>query len=136
MFRRLSVAFALTLLADFPAFRLVVPLSLCLVQIKPSLWNQYDPPAGPWAAEVYDMLSARKLTNGAPLHITVLPAEIKKDVPQAVSGLRCAYVVELGYHGSLWKGGRSVGEDKGQRSLYPSERYNRKGHRQWRVAHS
>jgi hypothetical protein len=111
MFRRLSVAFALTLLAGFRLFAQQAPLSLCLVQIKPSLWNQYDPPAGPWAAEVYDMLSTRKLTNGVPLQITVLPAEIEKDVPRAVSGLRCPYVVELGYHGSLWKGGRSVGED-------------------------
>ena len=111
MFRRLSVAIALALLAGSRLFAQQAPLSLCLVQTKPYSWNQYDPPAGPWAAEIYDLLSTRKLTNGAPLHITVLAAAIEKDVPSEAGRLRCPYVVQLRCHGSLYSGGRSLKED-------------------------
>jgi hypothetical protein len=60
---------------------------------------------------MYDLLSARKLRNGTPLQITVLAAAIEKDVPPEVRRLRCPYVVQLRYHGGLWREGRSLGED-------------------------
>jgi hypothetical protein len=111
MSRLISAAFALALLAGSRLFAQPVPLSFCLVQIKPSSWTQYDPPSGPWAAEIYDLLSARKLANGAPLHITVLTAATEKELPSEVSGLPCPYVIQLRYHGRLSPGGRSLGED-------------------------
>jgi hypothetical protein len=111
MFRRLSAAFALVLLAGSRLFAQQAPLSLCLVQTKPYSWNQCDPPAGPCAAEIYDLLSTRKLANGAPLHITVLTAAIEKNVPPEARRLRCPYVVQLRYHGGLYSGGRSSKEN-------------------------
>jgi hypothetical protein len=113
MFWRLSVAFPLALLAGSRLLAQQAPLSLCLVQIKPHSWNQYDPPAGPWAAEIYDLLSARKLANGTPLDITIFPAMIENDLPLEVISLRCPYVVELRYHSPLEGEGRSIGDDKG-----------------------
>jgi hypothetical protein len=111
MSRLISAALALALLAGSGLLAQPAPLSLCLVQIKPFSWTQYDPPAGPWATEVYDLLSPQKLANGASLRITVLNAAIEKDVPMALSGLRCPYAVKLSDHGRLSLGGRSLGED-------------------------
>jgi hypothetical protein len=108
---RRSAAFALVLLAGSPLLAEHAPLSLCLVQTRPYASIQYDPPAGPWAVEMYDQLSARKLRNGAPLEITVLAAEIEEDVPSEVRRLQCPYVVQLRYHGDIWHGGRSLGAD-------------------------
>jgi hypothetical protein len=114
MLWRYSVAFALTLLAGSRLFAQKTLLSLCLVQIKPQAWNQYDPPAGPWAAEVYDLLSERRLANGTPLYITALPAMVENDLSSEVASLRCPYVVELRYRDPIGNEGRSVGEDKGR----------------------
>jgi len=56
---------------------------------------------------MYDLLSARKLKNGASLNITVLAAEIEEAVPPEVRRLRCPYVIQLRDHRSLWNAGRS-----------------------------
>jgi hypothetical protein len=104
---RLSAAFVSVLLAGSPLLAQHAPLSLCLVQTRPYASTQYDPPAGPWAIEMYDLLSAQKLRSGAPLQITVLAAEIEEDVPAEVRDVRCPYVIELRYHGGIWHGGRS-----------------------------
>jgi hypothetical protein len=106
---RLSAAFVLALLDGSPLLAQHAPLSLCLVQTRPYASTQYDPPAGPWAIEMYDLLSARKLRSGAPLHITVLAAAIEEEVPLEVRRLQCPYVVQLRYHGDIWHGGRSLG---------------------------
>jgi len=108
---RLSAVFALALLAGSPLFAQHAPLILCLVQTRPYASTQYDPPAGPWAIEMYDLLSERKLRSGGSLRITVLAAEIEEDVPLEVRHLQCPYVVQLRYHASIWHGGRSFGED-------------------------
>jgi hypothetical protein len=105
-----SLVFAF--LASSALFAQHAPLPLCLVQTKPYPWNQYDPPAGPWAAEMYDLLSGQKLANGASLRMTVLAAATEKDVPPEVRRLQCRYVVQLRYHGSLGSGGRSPGKNE------------------------
>jgi hypothetical protein len=111
MFQRLLAAFALALMAASQLWAQQAPLSLCVVQTKPYSWVQYDPPAGPWAAEVYDLLSTHRLRNGALLHITVLAAEIEQDVRPEVRRLQCPYVVQLNDHGSLYSGARSIEEN-------------------------
>jgi hypothetical protein len=108
---RLPAVFVFALLAGSPLFAQNAPLSLCLVQTRPYESTRYDPPAGPWATEMYDLLSVRKLRSGAPLHITVLAAAVEEDVPLEVRHLQCLYVVQLRYHGSIWHGGRSFGAD-------------------------
>lgn len=108
---RLSTAFVFSLVAGSLLLAQQAPLSLCLVQTRPYASNQYDPPAGPWAIEMYNLLSARKLSSGAPLHITVLAAAVEEDVPLEVRHLQCPYVVQLRYHGGIWHGGRSFGAD-------------------------
>jgi len=87
------------------------PFSFCLVQTKPDARAQYDPPAGPWATELYTLLSAQKLKSGAPLQIMVLAALDEKDVLPEVRRLQCRYVVQLLYH-SGFGGGRTNGEDQ------------------------
>jgi len=114
MFRRLSAAAALIVLSGSPLLAQHAPLSLCLVQTRPYASAAYDPPAGPWAMEMYDLLSAQKLRNGTPLRITVLAAATEKEVPPEVRRLRCPYVVQLRYHrdlGDLLHGGRTMEED-------------------------
>jgi hypothetical protein len=112
MFQRISAAFALVLMAAPPLLAQHPPLSLCLVQTKPNPSTEYDPPAGPWATEVYTLLSAQKLRSGAPLRITVLAALGEKDVLSEVRRLQCPYIVQLRYHLSITHGGRSPGEDE------------------------
>ena len=112
MFQRFSAAFVFVLTAASPLLAQNPPLSFCLVQTKPDAWTQYDPPAGPWAIELYKLLSPRKLSNGAPLRITVLAALGEKDVLPEVRRLQCPYVVQLRYHSSITHGGRSPGEDE------------------------
>lgn len=103
---RFSAAFVLALWASCPILAQYHSVSLCLVQTKPYASAPYDPPAGPWATEMYDLLSARKLKNGAALNITVLAAQIEEAVPSEVRRLRCPYVVQLRDHRSLWNAGR------------------------------
>lgn len=112
MFRRLSAALVLALLSASPLLSQHAPLSLCLVQTKPESWIQYDPPAGPWAAELDKQLSTQKLRSGGTLEITVLAALTEKDVPPEVRRLQCRWVVQLRFHGSFWPGGRYVGDDE------------------------
>jgi hypothetical protein len=112
VFRRFLAALVLALFTASPLLAQHAPLSLCLVETKPNTWTQYDPPAGPWAAELDKMLSAQKLRSGAPLEITVLAALAEKDVPPEVRRLRCPWVVQLRYHGSFWPGGRYEGDDE------------------------
>jgi hypothetical protein len=112
MFQRFSAAFSLVLMAASPLLAQHPPLSFCLVQTKPDAWTQYDPPAGPWASELYTLLSVQKLRSGAALRITVLAALGEKDVPPEVRRLQCPYVVQLRYHGGVWRAGRSMGEDE------------------------
>lgn len=111
MLYRLSAAFVLALLAGTPLLAQQAPLSLCLVQTRPYASAPYDPPAGLWATELYDLLSARKLRSGALLYITVLAAAIEEEIPREVRRLHCPYVVQLRYHGGIWHGGRSLGTD-------------------------
>lgn len=113
MFRRLSAAAFLIVLSGPPLLAQNAPLSLCLVQTRPYASAAYDPPAGPWAIEMYDLLSAQKLRNGTQLRITVLAAATEKDVPPEVRRLHCPYVVQLRYHGDLGDllhGGRTMEE--------------------------
>jgi len=112
MFQRFSAAFVLVLAAASPLLAQHAPLSFCLVQTKPDSRTQYNPPAGPWAIELYTMLSTRKLRSGAPLQILVFAALDEKDVPPEVRRLQCPYVVQLRYHRSISNGGRSPGEDE------------------------
>ena len=112
MFQRFSAAFVLVLMAVSPLLAQHPPLSFCLVQTKPDASTQYDPPAGPWAVALYNLLSAQKLRSGAPLRIMVLAAEGEKDVLPEVRRLQCPYVVQLRYHLSVSNGGRSLGEDE------------------------
>jgi hypothetical protein len=112
MCQRFSVAFVLVLTAVSPLLAQHPSLSFCLAQTKPDAWTQYDPPAGPWAIELYTLLSARKLRSGAPLRITVLAALGEVDVLPEVRRLQCPYVVQLRYHRSITHGGRSPGEDE------------------------
>ena len=114
MFRRLSAAAVLIVLSGPPLLGQRAPLSLCLVQTRPYASASYDPPAGPWAIAMYDLLSAQKLGNGTPLRITVLAAATERDVPPEVRRLHCPYVVQLRYHGDLGDlllGGRTMKED-------------------------
>jgi hypothetical protein len=112
VYRGCSGALVLALLVASPLLAQHPPLSLCLVQTKPDAGTQYEPPAGPWAIELYNLLSARKLRSGAPLQITVLAALTEKDVLPEVRRLQCPWVVQLRYHGSFWPGGRYVGDDE------------------------
>lgn len=112
MLRGFSAAFVFASLAVSPLPAQHPPLHLCLVQTKPDNGVQYDPPAGPWAIELDNLLAAQKLGNGAPLQIAVLAALTEKGVPPEVRRLHCSWVVQLRYHGSLWPQGRYVGDDK------------------------
>ncbi len=112
LFRRISAALVLALPVASPLLAQHPPLSLCLVQTKPDAGMQYDPPAGPWAIELYNLLSARKLRSGAPLQIAVLAALTEQDVLPEVRRLQCPWVIQLRYHGSFWPGGRYVGDDE------------------------
>jgi hypothetical protein len=67
---------------------------------------------------MYDLLSTQTLTNGAPLRITVFAAAIEKDVQPEVRRLKCPYVVQLRYHGSLFPGGRSLEEEDADSVLF------------------
>lgn len=118
MFRRVSVALVLTVLAAPPLLAQHVPLVLCLVQTKLDAGTQYDPPAGPWAMGLDQLLSAQRLRSGAPLQITVLAASTEKEVPPEVRRLHCPYVIQLRYHGSFWPGGRYVGDDEDSLVFY------------------
>jgi hypothetical protein len=111
MFQRFSASFALVLIAASPLLAQYPPMSFCLVQTKPDASTPYDPPAGPWATELYTLLSARKLRSGAPLRITVLAALGEKDVVPEVRRLQCPYVVQLRFHDVVWRG-RSIGADE------------------------
>ncbi len=101
MCRRLLAATVLTVLSGPPLLAQHAALPLCLVQTRPYASAPYDPPAGPWAIAMYDLLSAQKLRDGAPLRITVLAAATEKDVPPEVRRLHCPWVVQLRYHGDL-----------------------------------
>jgi hypothetical protein len=91
------IAAALTLLAASPLLAQPAPFSLCIVQTKADASTHYDPSAGPWAIEMNNLLSTRKLRNNAPLHITVLAASTQKEVLPEVHRLHCPWVVQLWY---------------------------------------
>jgi hypothetical protein len=118
MSRPFSAALVLALLAASPLLAQYSPLSLCLVQTKPDSATQYTPSAGPWAIELYKVLSAQKLTSDAPLQITVLAALQEKDVLPEVRRLQCLYTVQLWYQRSIWPKGAGRTMDDGDSLLF------------------
>jgi len=93
------------LVADSSLCAQVQPLPLCIIQTKLDPSIQYDPSAGPWAIDLYNHLSGKKLRNGSPLKITVFPASVQKDILPEVRRLQCARVVQLWYnHSSIQPG--------------------------------
>lgn len=69
--------------------------SLCIVETKLHPEIQYDPSAGPLAIDVYKQLSEKRLSDGSPLKITVLPASVQKDIVREMVQLQCSWVLQL-----------------------------------------
>ena len=73
-------------------------VSLCIVDTKPFAAGPYDPPAGPFATEMYRWLAGRALKDGSELNITVFPASLQWDILPEVQRLNCSWVLQLWYH--------------------------------------
>ena len=121
LWRRLMPLF-LVLVADSSLCAQNQPLPLCIVQTKLDQTIRYDPSAGPWAIGVYNRLSAKRLHNGSPLKITVLPASLQKEILPEVQRLQCTRVLQIWYDHSYIQPG-AVSGSRSQSVLRPEPTY-------------
>lgn len=73
-------------------------VSLCIVDTRPDQVAPYDPPAGPFAIEMYRQFVGRRLKDSSELNITVFPASLQRDILPEVHRLNCSWVLQLRYH--------------------------------------
>lgn len=84
--------------AGLPASGQARTVSVCVVETKADAHAQFDPPAGRYAAGMFNELSRHRLQDGAELKLIPLAASLEKDVAPEVRRLGCSWVVELWFH--------------------------------------
>lgn len=94
---RVPVALGFIIMTGCSAWSQPDSLSLCIVHTKSHTSDQFEPSAGPGAIAMYQELAGRKLQNGAPLQITVLPASMQQEIEPEVHRLNCSWVLQLWY---------------------------------------